>query len=160
MKYKKNKRKQRKRKGKNHGFISYLFTGPDRFFLLRNSMTAPACYRPCLVGKNFRFWYCSTFVCLWQILSNHRLIRVKRFISQFTNKLYNQFLFSSKFNTPCIQCKIRCDRKSLHNINPTRMMIKFCFDQPTSNSISSQLATARSISRYFRWDLIIPVRST
>ena len=31
----------------------------------------------------------STFVCIWQILSNHRLTRLKRFVSQITRKLYN-----------------------------------------------------------------------
>jgi hypothetical protein len=45
------------------------------------------------MGKKFRFRYCSTFVCLWQILSNYRLIRVKRFISRFTGKLYISFCF-------------------------------------------------------------------
>ena len=33
----------------------------------------------------------SSFVCLWQILFNYRLTRFKRFISQFTDKLYNWF---------------------------------------------------------------------
>ena len=37
--------------------------------------------------KSFR--HCSTFVCLWQILSNHGLTRIKRFVSWFTAKLYN-----------------------------------------------------------------------
>jgi hypothetical protein len=32
---------------------------------------------------------CSTFVVIWQNLSNYELIRLKRFISNFTNKLYN-----------------------------------------------------------------------
>jgi len=52
------------------------------------SSWTPTSIRPCLlVGKDFR--YCSTFVCLWQILSNHRLIKVKRFISWFIGKLCN-----------------------------------------------------------------------
>ena len=33
----------------------------------------------------------SIFVCLWQILSNYKLTRVKRFISRFTGKLCNIF---------------------------------------------------------------------
>jgi hypothetical protein len=36
-------------------------------------------------GKNS----CNTFVVIWQNLSNHELIRLKRFISTFTDKLYN-----------------------------------------------------------------------
>ena len=40
---------------------------------------------PCLVPKRFR--YCSTFVCLWQILSNYGLTRIKRFVSRFPAKL-------------------------------------------------------------------------
>ena len=51
--------------------------------------------------KFFGFRYCSTFVCLWQIFSNHRLTRIKRFISRFTGKLCNQFSYM------CY--KIRCD---------------------------------------------------
>jgi hypothetical protein len=62
--------------------------------------------------KNFKFRYCSTFVCLWQIISNHKLIRIKRFISRFTGKLYNLFLFSSIFNTLCMCHKIWCDEES------------------------------------------------
>ena len=45
--------------------------------------------RPCLVHKNFWFGYCSTFVFIWQTLSNHRVTRLKRFISRFTDKLCN-----------------------------------------------------------------------
>ena len=40
--------------------------------------------RLCLHVIFFRFCYCSTFVCLWQILFNHRLTKVKRFVSQFS----------------------------------------------------------------------------
>ena len=45
--------------------------------------------RPYLDLIFFRFWYCNTFVFIWQILSNHRVIRFKRFVSWFINKLYN-----------------------------------------------------------------------
>jgi hypothetical protein len=38
-----------------------------------------------ILGKYFY----STFVVIWQNLSNHELIRLKRFISTFTDKLYN-----------------------------------------------------------------------
>jgi len=37
--------------------------------------------RPCSVQENFDFRYCSIFVCIWQILSNHELTRLKRFVS-------------------------------------------------------------------------------
>ena len=33
--------------------------------------------------------YCSTFICLWQILSNYGLTRLKRFISSIPTKLCN-----------------------------------------------------------------------
>jgi hypothetical protein len=33
--------------------------------------------------------FCSTFVVIWQNLSNHGLTRLKRFVSTFTDKLYN-----------------------------------------------------------------------
>jgi hypothetical protein len=35
------------------------------------------------------FWYCSAFVCIWQILSNYGLTRLKRFVSWCTIKLCN-----------------------------------------------------------------------
>jgi len=37
----------------------------------------------------FWFWHYSTFVCIWQTLSNHRITRFKRFVSRFIGKLYN-----------------------------------------------------------------------
>ena len=37
----------------------------------------------------FGFGYYITFVCIWQLVSNYRLIRLKRFISSFTTKLCN-----------------------------------------------------------------------
>jgi hypothetical protein len=43
--------------------------------------------------KIFRFGYCSIFRFIWQFVSNHRLIRLKRFVSWFTTKLCNCFLF-------------------------------------------------------------------
>jgi hypothetical protein len=45
--------------------------------------------RGCLDSKNLEFWYCNTFVCIWQLVSNNRLIRFKRFVSWFTTKLCN-----------------------------------------------------------------------
>jgi hypothetical protein len=39
--------------------------------------------------KKLEFWYCSTFVCIWQLVSNHELISLKRFVSWFTTKLCN-----------------------------------------------------------------------
>ena len=36
----------------------------------------------------FGFRYYSTFVCLWQILSNHGVAMLKRFVSRFTDKLF------------------------------------------------------------------------
>jgi hypothetical protein len=33
--------------------------------------------------------YCSVFVVIWQILSNHGLIRLKRFVSSISSKLCN-----------------------------------------------------------------------
>ena len=37
------------------------------------------------------FWFvnCSTFFVIWQLMSNHELIRLKRFVSSFTVKLRN-----------------------------------------------------------------------
>jgi hypothetical protein len=42
----------------------------------------------CLV-KKFGFGYCSTFRFIWQFVSNHGLIRLKRFVSWFITKLCN-----------------------------------------------------------------------
>ena len=36
---------------------------------------------PCLVDELFWEWYCSTFFIIWQLVSNHSLIRLKRFVS-------------------------------------------------------------------------------
>ena len=54
--------------------------------------------------------YCST------TLSNHRLIRLKRFISQINRKLCNQFYNQSIFNTLCMCLNIRCDRNFRRNV--------------------------------------------
>ena len=41
-------------------------------------------------SQNFAsFFYCNTFVFIWQTLSNHGVTRLKRFISQISGKLYN-----------------------------------------------------------------------
>ena len=68
--------------------------------------------RPCLVQKNLQNRNSSTFVCIWQILSNHELTRLKRFVSSIPTKLCNYFLFSSIFNTSCMRLKIWCDGES------------------------------------------------
>jgi len=39
--------------------------------------------------KFFGFQYYSTFVFIWQTLSNHKVTRFKRFVSRFTDKLCN-----------------------------------------------------------------------
>jgi hypothetical protein len=48
-------------------------------------------HRVCLVRENFffGFGYCSTVVYICQLMSNHGLIRLKRFVSWFSTKLYN-----------------------------------------------------------------------
>ena len=48
-------------------------------------------YRTDLVqfAKVFVFNYCSIFVFIWQILSNHGVTKLKRFISRFIVKLCN-----------------------------------------------------------------------
>jgi hypothetical protein len=33
--------------------------------------------------------HCSVFVVIWQLVSNHSLIRIKRFVSWISSKLYN-----------------------------------------------------------------------
>ena len=43
--------------------------------------------------KNFGFWNCSTFVVIWQLISNHEQIKLKRFVSLFTLKLCNKLFF-------------------------------------------------------------------
>jgi hypothetical protein len=45
--------------------------------------------RGCLDAKILEFGYCSIFICIWQLVSNHELIWLKRFVSWFTTKLYN-----------------------------------------------------------------------
>jgi hypothetical protein len=39
-------------------------------------------FRVCLV-------YCNTFVCIYQLVFNYELIRLKRFVSWFSTQLYN-----------------------------------------------------------------------
>jgi len=45
--------------------------------------------RPCLVPNFFQNKNSTTFVCIWQILSKHVLIRLKRFVSSILTKLCN-----------------------------------------------------------------------
>jgi len=33
------------------------------------------------LGLGISIWYCSIFICIWQLLSNHDLTRLKRFVS-------------------------------------------------------------------------------
>ena len=52
----------------------------------------------CMLGlvQFQNFWqngHCSIFVVIWQIVSNHSLIRLKRFVSWISSKLCNQFYF-------------------------------------------------------------------
>jgi len=56
--------------------------------------------------------HCSTFVFIWQTLSNYRVTRLKRFIPRFIDELCKYFLFSYIFNAPCMYRKIRCDGES------------------------------------------------
>jgi hypothetical protein len=43
-----------------------------------------------LVRENFWFFgYCSTFICIYRLVSNYELIRLKRFVSWFSTKLCN-----------------------------------------------------------------------
>ena len=56
--------------------------------------------------------HCSIFICIWQILSNHRLTKFKKFVSQITVKVCNQFFLLFIFNTLCMCRKILCDEES------------------------------------------------
>ena len=62
--------------------------------------------------KIFGFGYCSIFVCIWYLVSNYGLIRLKRFILSFTAKLCNWFFSLTTFNASYICLKIWCDGKS------------------------------------------------
>jgi hypothetical protein len=55
---------------------------------------------------------CSIFVVIWQLVSNHGLIRLKRFVSSISSKLCNLFYFLSIFNALYIRPKIQCDEES------------------------------------------------
>ena len=66
---------------------------------------------PGLVDDFFWKWYCSTFVVIWQLVSNHSLIRFKRFVSWILFKLCNIYVLFI-FNTSCMCLKIRCDGES------------------------------------------------
>ena len=45
------------------------------------------------------FRYCIIFVCMWQLLSNHRVTRLRRFVLQITSTIS---YFLSIFNVPCM----------------------------------------------------------
>jgi len=45
--------------------------------------------RPCLVQKNLQNMNSNTFICIWQILSNYKLTRLKRFVLSIPTKLCN-----------------------------------------------------------------------
>ena len=51
----------------------------------------------------------ACFGFIWQLLYNHGVISLKRFVSSFTTKLCNQLYFLIIFNTPCMYGKIRCE---------------------------------------------------
>jgi hypothetical protein len=58
----------------------------DRVVLVVVGLSSLASFRSeFFFGKNF----CSTFVVIWQNLSNHGLARFKRFVSTFIDKLCN-----------------------------------------------------------------------
>ena len=49
--------------------------------------------RACLDEKLFEFWHCSTFVFIWQTLSNHRVTRHKKFVSDLQTNCVISFYF-------------------------------------------------------------------
>jgi len=61
-------------------------------------------------GEKFFLCY-SIFIFIWQLLSNYRLTKLKRFVSKITGKLHN-WLFLSIFNVPYMCHTIRYDEKS------------------------------------------------
>ena len=72
----------------SHCPMTWMLRGPQRFVSRGNVPRAHGYSFP--NGRRyrtkflFRFSYCITFVCLWQILFNHELAKIKRFVSRFT----------------------------------------------------------------------------
>jgi hypothetical protein len=60
--------------------------------------------------KLLEFDYCSTFVCIWQLVYNHGLIWLKRFVSYLQPNCVISYFFLSIFNAPYMCLKIRCDK--------------------------------------------------
>ena len=50
-----------------------------------------------IINSSLEHVYCSNYCS--NLVFNHNLIRLIRFVSQFTSKLYNLFFISSKFTT-------------------------------------------------------------
>jgi hypothetical protein len=77
--------------------------------------------------------YCSVFVVIWQILFNHGLIRLKRFVSSISSKLCNYIYFLSIFNASYMRPKIRCDGESWKfwhfGVQPNRAVVH-CYAMP------------------------------
>ena len=62
--------------------------------------------RPSSDANFFANEHGSIFVVIWQLVSNHSLIRLKRFVS--CNKFYFLFIFNASY----MRLKIRCDGES------------------------------------------------
>jgi hypothetical protein len=59
------------------------------------------------LGKNFGFWYRSIFVCLWQILSNRGLTRLKKIhLVIYRQTVQLVFIFAYISNASCMCFKI------------------------------------------------------
>jgi len=91
-------------------YITWCFD--DMYWITFVISKNPSEFRSCLDQKGFGFWRYSIFIFIWQTLSNYGVTRLKRFVSRFTCKLCNYFLFSFIFNTPCMCRKIWCDGES------------------------------------------------
>ena len=69
-------------------------------------------YSQALFSWNFFFEFrnCSTFIVIWQLISNHRLIRYKDSSRCLQLNCVISYFFPTTFNTSCICPKIRCNR--------------------------------------------------
>jgi hypothetical protein len=52
--------------------------------------------------KLLEFGCCSTFVCIWQLVSNHGLIWLKKILLVIYNQTVQLVIFLSIFNVPYI----------------------------------------------------------
>ena len=68
----------------------------------------------------------ALFVYLWEILSYHDLTRLKRFVSQRTSKLCNQFFYLPIFSTPCmghlVYLMFRCDGDVMESLESLEIL--------------------------------------